>query len=237
MQQADQEMAKKIPVPEPDGTPARDMLPLMIELPMAERGIAELIKRGYSPEEAESAIVSVFRGDIAVNVRRHGRPGLDKLYFNWITLYLYALIFPCNGFRFNLAINPDLYYVLRHKESGQVAVLLHHRDIHRSGEILGSAGLEDAEGSFHIEFTETDTEYTGYPTNKKGYIKNALHHYSKADWEIAVKPGDNIIALHLPEGMRLSKEITWQAVRNAFLYAKNTIPTMPPKLFTAAPGF
>lgn len=229
MQGATRQEATGIPLPEPDGTPALDMLPLMIELPMVDRGIAELQKRGYTPEDAEAAIVTVFRGDIAVNVRRHGRPGLDKLYFNWITLYLYAMIFPCGGFRFNLASIGKIFYVLQNKNTNEVAVLLHDRDIHRSGEILGSAGLEDAEGSFHIEFTETDTEYTGYPADEKGYIKNQLQHYPKADWELAVKPGDNIIALHLPGGMKLSKEITLQAIRDAFAHAEKYYPDYAPK--------
>ena len=229
MQRTNQEGAKKIPLPEPDGSPALDMLPLMIELPMADRGIAELIRRGYTPEDAENAIVSVFRGDIAVNVRRHGRPGLDKLYFNWITLYLYALIFPCGGFRFNLATNPKIYYVLRNTVTGAVAVLLHNREIHRSGEILGSAGLTDPEGSFTAVVTETETEFTGYPTDKKGYVQNTLHHYPKTQWQLAVAPGDNIIALHLPGGMKLSREITTAAIKGAFAHAKQYYPDYAPK--------
>lgn len=229
LQNATQDEAKKIPLPEPDGTPALDMLPLMIELPMADRGIRELIRRGYTPEEAEKAIVRVFSGDIAVNVRRHGRPGLDKLYFNWITLYLYALIFPCGGFRFNLATSTKFHYVLKNKQTQEVAVLLHDRQIHKSGEILGSAGLSDEEGAFYAEFTETDTEYTGYATDGKGYVQGALCHYPKSQWEIAVAPGDNIIALHLPGGVKLSREITVQAVKDAFLHAKKYYPDYAPK--------
>lgn len=229
MQSATREEATKIPLPEPDGTPALDMLPLMIELPMVDRGIAELQKRGYTPEDAQSAIVRVFSGDIAVNIRRHGRPGLDKLYFNWITLYLWAMLFPCGGFRFNLATNTRLLYVLKNRSTKETVVFLHDRDIHRSGEVLGSAGLEDAEGAFHSEFTETETEYTGYPADEKGYIQSTLCHYPKAEWELAVKPGDNIIALHLPGGMKLSKEITVQAIRDAFLHAKKYYPDYAPK--------
>lgn len=229
MQNVDQTGAKKIPLPEPDGTPALDMLPLMIELPMVDQGIRELVKRGYTPADAEKAMVTVFRGDIAVNVRRHGRPGLDKLYFNWITNYLYAMLFPCGGFRFNLATNPGTCYVLRNRETGAVAVLLHARDIHHTGEILGSAGLTDTEGSFHVEFTETDTEYTGWPCDKKGYVQKELAHYPKSQWEIAVAPGDSMIALHLPGGMKLSREITLQAARDAFAHAKKYYADFAPK--------
>lgn len=229
MQQATQAEAKTIPLPEPDGTPALDMLPLMIELPMVDRGIGEFVKRGVSREQAEQYMVSVFRGDIGVNVRRHGRPGLDKLYFNWITLYLYALIFPCGGFRFNLTNIGRFFYVLRNKKTGAVAVLLHDRDIHRSGEILGSAGLTDPEGAFHIEVTETEEAFTGYPADEKGYIHNQRHHYPKEEWEAAVRPGDPVLAIHLPGGMRLEKEATRQAIRDAFAHAAKYYPDYNPK--------
>lgn len=229
MQQATQAEAKTIPLPEPDGTPALDMLPLMIELPMVDRGIENFVKRGVSREEAEKSVTTVFRGDIAVNVRRHGRPGLDKLYFNWITLYLYALIFPCGGFRFNLTNIGRFFYVLREKKTGRKVVLLHDRDVHRTGEILGSAGLEDPEGSFHIQVTETDEEFTGYPTDEKGYIQNRLCHYPKSLWEAAVRPGDPALAIHLPGGMRLEKEATRQAIRDAFAHARKYYPDYDPK--------
>lgn len=229
MQQATQAEAKLIPLPEPDGTPALDMLPLMIELPMVDRGLAEFEKRGVTREDAERYMTSVFRGDIAVNIRRHGRPGLDKLYFNWITLYLYGLIFPCSGFRFNLTNIGRFFYVLRNRKTGEVAVLLHDREVHRSGEILGSAGLSDPEGSFRTAVTETDREFTGYPTDKNGYIQNTLCHYPKEQWEAAIRPGDPVLAIHLPAGVKLETEQNKQAMRNAFNHAAKYYSDFSPK--------
>lgn len=229
MQQATQAEAKAIPLPEPDGTPALDMLPLMIELPMVDRGLAEFVKRGVTRELAEQYMTSVFRGDIGVNIRRHGRPGLDKLYFGWITLYLYALIFPCGGFRFNLTHIGKYFYVLRNKKTGETAVLLHDREVHRSGEILGSAGLEDPEGSFRTQVTETETEFSGYPTNEKGYIQNKCCHYPKSHWEAAVRPGDCVLAVHLPGGMKLEKEANRQAMKDALAHAAAYYSDYAPK--------
>lgn len=228
LQGATQDEAKKIPLPEPDGTPARDMLPLFILLPMVDRGLAEFAKRGVSKELAEE-YMRVFRNDIAVNVRRHGRPGIDKLYFNWIMLYIYGLIFPCGGFKFNLSTIGRFFYVLKNKETGEVAVLLHDRDIHRCGKILGSAGLDDAEGAFHVEVAETETEWSGYPADEKGLIHNQLTHYPKSRWALAVKPGDCVLAIHLPGGMRLEKEATRQAIRDAFAHTKKYYADYAPK--------
>lgn len=228
MQGATHAEAKKIPLPEPDGSPARDFLPLFIELPMVDRGLAEFEKRGVTREQAEE-YMRVFRGDIAVNIRRHGRPGLDKLYFNWITLYLYGLIFPCGGFKFNLSTNGRFFYVLKNKENGQVAVLLHDRDIHRSGHILGAAGMEDPEGAFHVEVTETEDGWLGYPTDEKGLVQATLCSYPKSQWELAVKPGDCVLAIHLPGGMKLSEQVTRQAIADAFAHAKKYYADYAPK--------
>lgn len=225
---ATREQATKIPLPEPDGSPALDMLPLFVLLPMVDKGLAEFKKRGVSPETAEE-YMKVFRGDIRVNIRRHGRPGIDKLYFNWITLYIYGLIFPCGGFKFNLGTIGRFFYVLKNKHTGQVAVLLHDRDVHRSGELLGSAGLQDAQGAFHTQVTETEDAWTGYPTNRRGRILPELHRYPKTDWVLAVQPGDCVLAIHLPGGMRLEKEATRQAIRDAFAHAKKYYADYAPK--------
>ena len=221
--------AKMIPVPEPDGSPALDMLPLMVELPMVDRGLAEFEKRGVSREQAEEYITSVFRGDIAVNIRRHGRPGLDKLYFDWITLYLYGLIFPCRGFKFNLTASGKFFYVLKHKKDGTVAVLLHGRDIHRSGKILGSAGLEDKDGAFHVEVTETDTGWTGHASNEYCLVERTPRFFSKTDWTLAVAPGDCVLAIHIPAGTALTPEVARMAIRDAFSHAEKYYADYAPK--------
>lgn len=195
---------------------------------MVDRGLEEFEKRGVSREQAEE-YMHVFRGDIAVNIRRHGRPGLDKLYFNWITLYLYGLIFPCGGFKFNLSANNRYYYVLRHRETGAVAVLLHDREIHRSGHILGSAGLEDPEGTFHVTVEETPTHWIGHPTNNQGLVEREACHYPKTEWELAVAPNDCVLAIHLPGGMKLDAQITRQAVADAFAHARKYYADYEPK--------
>ena len=220
LQQATYSESKTIPIPDPDGTPALDMLPLLAEMTMAEHGIREYTRRGVSREDATARVSRVFRGDIAVNIRRHGRPGLDRLYFGWITNYIYAMIFPCEGFQFNLSTLGTTYYVLRHKTDRSVAVLLNGPSIHRCGKILGSAGLEDPEGSFRVTVTEAEDGWYGYPCDPKGLVHDRRQFFPRAQWELVVKPGDSCLNIHLPGGMRLEKEATKHAIKAAFAYAE-----------------
>lgn len=212
--------AQTIPLPEPDGSPALDMLPLLAEMTMVDHGIDAMQTRGVSRELATERLVQTFRGDIAVNVRRHGRPGLDRLYFLWITNYIYAMIFHCDGFLFNISTLGKGVYVLRNKKDGAAVVLLHERQIHRCGKILGSAGLEEEEGSFFSTVTEKAEGWFGYPADPEGLIHDHRRFFSREDWELAVKSGDSCLNIHLPAGVGLEKEATREAIRKAFRYAE-----------------
>lgn len=224
LQQATYSEAKTIPIPGPDGSPALDMLPLLVEMTAAERGIAEYVKRGVELEDATARLTRVFRSDIAVNIRRHGRPGLDRLYFNWITNYIYAMLFPCQGFQFNISQLGNSLYVLKNKADGRVVVLMDGQKVHRCGKILGSAGLTDTEGSFCTAVTQTEEGFTGYPANEKGLIQSEKQFYPKTQWVLAVKPGDSILNIHLPAGVNLDKQATRSAIRGAFAHAKKYYP-------------
>lgn len=229
LQRVGQKEATKFILPKPDGSPALDMLGVLVAMSMVDHGIAEYVRRGTPREDAEKFMKNL-TSNIHSNIRRHGRPGLDQTYFNWFTLMIYALLFPCGGFKFNVSTVGKFFYVLRNKHTGETVVMLDGREIHRDGGILEAAGLsDDPEGAFYVEVKETPTEWTGHPANEKGLISRQLHHYPKTDWEMAVRPGDCVLSIHLPAGMRLEKELTRNAIRDAFAHAKKYYPDYSPK--------
>ena len=233
LQRVGRSEASQLILPQPDGSPALDMLPVMILLSMVDHGLAEYARRGTSKEDAEKYMASL-TANIAGNVRRNGRPGLDQVYFNWNTLMSYGLLFPCQGFKFNISEVGKPYFVLRNQNTREVALLLNNSKIHRSGGILGAAGLQDPEGSFTVQFTETETEWTGHPTDKNGCVSPVLHHYPKSEWELFAKPGDCSLSIHLPAGMKLEKEATRKAIAAAFEHARIYYPDYAPKVLTCA---
>ena len=227
LQRVGQPDAKKFILPKPDGSPALDMLGVLVLLPMVDHGLAEYQRRGTDPEEAEKAM-RVFVGDIRINIRRYGRPGLDQLYFNWITLIVYAVLFNAGPYKFNLNYTGN-YYVLENISDGSLAVLVHGATVHRCGKILGSVGLTDPEGSFPIQVTETDTEWTGYPPTPEGLIENRLCHYPKDQWRLRVQPGDCVLAMHIPGGAGLDTAVARASIREAFLHTQKYYADYAPK--------
>ena len=158
--------------------------------------------------------------NIGINVRRHGRPGLDRTYYDWITLYIFAIIFPCGGFLFNIGRNRKDNYVLRNKKDGRVVILLDQRSAHRSGYILGSAGKTDEEGAFQTSVTETQTEWIGNAVGDDCLLQREKQHFSKEEWTLAVAPGDCALSIHIPRNGDLSPEKLRTAVEAAFCHAR-----------------
>lgn len=219
LQNATQPEAAKVPFPAADGSPARDMLPLFLLIPLVDRAVEEYQRRGFSREEAAD-FMKVFRSDIGVNVRRHGRPGLDRTYFDWITLYVYAVIFPCGGFLFNIGRNGKKNYVLKNKKDGRAVVLLDDREVHRSGYILGTAGMTDEDGAFRTSVTETETEWIGNAVGEDCLMQRSVQHFSKEEWILAVAPGDCTLSIHIPRNGDLSPEKVRAAIEAAFHHAE-----------------
>ena len=219
VQGATRSEAAKVPFPTADGSPARDMLPVFLLIPLVDRAVEEYQRRGFSREEA-IGFMKVFRGDIGINVRRHGRPGLDRTYYDWITLYIFAIIFPCGGFLFNIGRNKKDNYVLRNKKDSRVVILLDQRSAHRSGYILGSAGKTDEEGAFQTSVTETQTEWIGNAVGEDCLLQREKQHFSKEEWTLAVAPGDCALSIHIPRNGDLSPEKVRTAVEAAFCHAR-----------------
>ena len=219
VQSATRTEAAKVPFPAADGSPARDMLPVFLLIPLVDRAVEEYQRRGFSREEA-IGFMKVFRGDIGINVRRHGRPGLDRTYYDWITLYVFAIIFPCGGFLFNIGRNRKDNYVLRNKKDGKVVVLLDDRSVHRSGYILGTAGMTDEEGAFHTSVTETETEWIGNAVGDDCLLQREARHFSKAEWTLEVAPGDCALSIHIPRNGDLAPEKAHAAIEAAFCHAR-----------------
>ena len=139
--------ARLIPMPERDGTLARDFLPLLILLSQVSTGVAEYRHRGM-PEDMIHRNLFHFVDGISIVKHRTGRPAIDQTYFNWLMKFVKAKIFNAHGFNFELRELPDNVCVLQNIHTGNIYPVLLETNIHRSGQVLLSAGYSDAEGSF-----------------------------------------------------------------------------------------
>ena len=201
----------KIDLPETDGTLLGDMLPLFILLDSVYDMIRLYESRGFTDVDVH---LQQFPRSIFAVQNRTGRPGINSMYFEWISIFIKGMIFNCAPFRMNINRQRDGAIFLKNRHSGEVAVMITEQKIHSSGLIFGSAGCTDEEGAFDAVLVETETDFTGHIVRDFKVEKTATT-LSKEDWECVLRPGDYVICQHIPKGADLSPEKVTEGLTRA----------------------
>lgn len=198
------------------------MMPLMVLLPQIPEGIRLYREKGF-PEEEVLKRAAAYKGSIATVEFRTGKPGLNKLYYNWLNLFVRAVIFSVEGLQFELKEAPKPAAFLRNKETGEGVAVMNTGTAHRDGHMLGSAGYEDEEGAFQLEFRETEDAYIGHPVVNY-LISPEEKVFPKSRWECRIRPGDQVLALHIPKGADISAERLAKAIEAARTIVREKYP-------------
>lgn len=202
---------QKIELPETDGTLLGDMLPLFVLLDSVPDMIKLYESRGFDDVDVH---LQQFPRSILAVTNRTGRPGINRTYFEWISIFVKGMIFNSLPFRFNINRQRDGAIFLKNRQSGEAVVMMTAQKIHRSGLILGSAGCTDEEGAFDAVFSETDSEFTGHLV-KDFKVEKQPSRLSKQEWECVLRPGDYVISQHIPKGADLTPEAVSTALDRA----------------------
>ncbi|MBQ3075203.1 MAG: hypothetical protein IJC26_03960, partial [Clostridia bacterium] len=226
----DHDHARDLPVPTPDGSLARDFLPLMVMLPSVDAAYEIYRKRGFSHKDAARFLGCIKLNLFIVETRILGRPALTETYFRWLAHYLKGTIFDLGGLNFELKKYPKTACYLRNKQSGEIAILSLRERIHRSGMPLGSAGYEEEEGSFSTHFEENDTSFIGNPV-KSYLVQREREVFPKDRWERFLSPGDDVVNVHIPRNTDLSPDKIRQAYKDAKAVVAKSYPEYDPKTF------
>ena len=102
---------------------------------------------------------------------------------------------------------------------------------HRSGLVLGSAGCEDEEGAFTVEFSETDTAFHGHPVTENCRVAPKAEEFPKALWEKVLGPGDSVVSVHIPRNADISPETTRSDLLEGMELVQKCYPDYAPKAF------
>ena len=226
------EKITKIPVPEHDGTEAGDLIQLFIHVPSIEAAYESYVKRGFDEEEALGYMKSYYRNVDHTTRDIVGRLSLIGMYFRWLCLYTKARLFRYKGFNFELH-NWSLSYVIKNKESGEILPLSKNLKYHRSGEVLGSAGAEDEEGSWEADFEETDDAFIGHPAVNCKFNKEKKA-FPKSEWEMLLQPGDKVIGIHIPKNTDFSDENIHASFEGAKEIVKKGYADWNPKMLVCS---
>ena len=197
------------PVPERDGSLARDMIALFPLISLFESALSKYESCGFSRNEALCELRALNK---CISRDADGRIYFSSSLFGWCAIYISALIFRYGALNFEVSRVFDSVRLLENKISGERILVMSDGSFHRSGLCLCSAGLsDDNEGSFSADFEENANEYIGYVA-KNGYVIPERKSFSKCEWESVLAKGDRIISLHIPRGVDVSRESVMKTV-------------------------
>lgn len=215
-------VGRSIPMNYEDDCLEGRMMPLMVLLPQIPEGIRLYREKGF-PEEQIRNWIGAYKSGMSIVEYRTGKPGLNRLYYNWLNLFAKAMIFSVEGLQFELKEAPANAVFLKNRESGRVVAVMNAGTAHSSGQMLGSAGFEDEEGSFGLEFRETEEAYIGHPV--VDYLISPKETvFPKAGWECYIGPGDQVLAIHIPKGADISPDMLNKAIEDARVIVRDKYP-------------
>ncbi len=204
-------------------TDALDMFSAVMLMTQIAPSEERYIKLGFSKVEARDTVKaygSCFqRGTFVLGV-----VCMTELYRTWLYIYVAALIVNKDGYNFEVRKFSYNGIYLKNKNTGEIKALVYNERVHRDGSILGSAGFEDEEGSFYGEFTETEDNFVGCVADEMAIVHKEKCTFPKSEWEVMLRPGDDVIAFHIPKGADLSGENLDRVFKSGAKYIKERYP-------------
>ena len=214
--------SRQLKLPKNDGTPATDMLPVLILLAEVPDMVKRYAARGFDEAEIKKNLENI-KINIWVLDLLSKRPMLDQGHYNWICHYTKAMIFDHKAFNFQPAVWGMNAIYLKNKKTGEILPMMTSGKFHRSGLVLGSAGCEDEEGSFDAGFTEVTDQFIGHLV-RGGRVEAKLSVLKKSEWECILRPGDDVVSLHIPRNANLDPEYVKESIREGFELSRKFYP-------------
>jgi hypothetical protein len=142
---------------------------------------------------------------VGVCIKKLGRPmfTIDRL--AWISRLINNTLIRIGRFKYELPCKRVSGIRVYKSKEGRLAVLADGLQIHSSGRVLGSAGLNDTDGSFYAAVKESESEIVGYPVID-GFVKGDTVTLKKCEWKLCLSPEHDIIPVHIPPDESFDRE-------------------------------
>ena len=153
-----------------------------------------------------------------------GRLGFNNTtYFSWNQYYIYHKIVKIGVLNYEVGHPfPELCVALRNQE-GEYRLLAYNKGVTEKGYILGTLG--DEKQAFFADFKETETHFSGYLIDElNARITREKVTLSKDEWQVAIRPGDEFLNVHIPRSGKISKENNDRSYKEAIRIHKLIFP-------------
>ena len=205
-----------------------DFLHLFPALPTIPDSVSFFKNRGV-PEDVITSSIREYDFCVELCIKNLGRPAFTVDRLAWISRVISNELIRIGRFKYEMPCKRlDGIKVYKNK-SGDLAVLAYNTNIHTSGRILGTAGLDDS-GSFRAEISESDTEITGYPV-LDGLVSQRSVTLKKSEWELCLSPEDDLIPVHIPPDEGFDHDVCEASYARAREIFDTCFPDKPYKAF------
>ena len=208
---------------------AYDFYCLFATVPTIPQTVANLQKRGL-PADVIADTMAEYDFCVRICENSLGRPAFDFGRLWWIQRVIHSKLVRIGRFKYDLPGQYSEGIRIYENAAGEQIVLADGMQLHRSGGILGTAGLEDTEGSFTATIAETQTTVEGYPIID-GFVQRKKVQLHKKAWKLLFTPTDNVLGIHIPPGGGFDPKTTEESIARAKEIFRKCYPDYPFKAF------
>ena len=221
---------KKFPVGDGSAPADFEMAAYFSQLAFAE-DIADHHRAHGVPEDIIlDTLNDLYEAPIIVCRDCFGRDGAHPRCFGWNQIYLNYRILRVGVLNFELRHRFTSAVTVFQNGKNECMILANGRDIAKGGQMTGSAGFEDV--AFHAALTETDQYFEGYAADPENAIyANVPVRLDKHEWRVALAAEDDILNVHIPSHVPLTKENVEASYARAWEVLRACYPEYAPKCF------
>jgi hypothetical protein len=161
----------------------------------------------------------------------HGSWGIGPVEVAWLRLHLRGELYGLGRLQFQPGPWVNLARAFRHRSSRAVIALSEDGVRYRAdGQRDGAGGVHDLEGAWTARLQLGTTWAVGHHITPSGWAQRAETNLARSEWVEVLKPGDQVLHLHIPAGAPLDMEACLRSLKEAFRFFTTCFPQQP---FTA----
>lgn len=215
----------------PDGEDAaRRLLPFIVLLPEIPRLYTKLKARRV-PEDVIAATLRQFEDCVYLTQERTGHLGYLKRYFDHMQLYVDEKVLNIGRLRFEMVQALESNVLVLRNQLGEKVVLFDGAEINSAGRLYGTPPERENESQTTATVKETETSFYGFQAEENGNCASGFLEYPKAIWKCALRKGDSVLSVHIPNKGALTKEACEDSYRRAKAVFHECYPEFEYKAF------
>lgn len=209
---------------------AQRFLPFLVLLPEIPKLYTKLKARSV-PEDIVAASLRQFEDCLFLTRERTGSLGYLKRYFDHMQGYVDEKILNIGRLRFEMVQAMESDILVLRNPLGETAVLFDGATINSAGKLYKTPPEAENGSYFTAIVEESETAFSGFPAEKTGNCASSPREYPKNIWKPALRKGDAVLSVHIPNKGALTKEACEDSYRRAQAVFRTCYPAFSWKAF------